>query len=567
MRFHGTAGVVLAASMLAAGAMTACSSQSRVPSIGYAIDNTITTYNGGTSAGAASGALAAFGRVLPGFGYTGPEGDTISDTDAGTANVVPGEALTVQYRLNPNGKYSDDVPTTCDDLVLAWAARSGRYTRPDDKGNPVPLFDAASTAGYSDIERVDCQPGSKDATVVFRAGRSDVDWRALFGAGDLMPAHIAAKAANVPGVVSVVQSGDQQAIERIANFWNTGWALTPGHLDLGLLPSAGPYRIESYSDEDGLILVANDKWWGNKAATPRIVIWPKNANPAAAVSSGSVQVVDVGTGSVPGLNLDGFTTTEAASPSTEQLILATAGVFDSPGARKAFGLCVPRSKLYDDLGHSGDRPATGLGSGVLNSRITGSDTLIYPGVSAAGVALSGGDVPGAQTALAGATPTVRIGYLGPDDRRAKTVAEIAEACKPAGITVQDAGSPDFTPNLLREGKVDAILAGTAARSGAAGSGSPTAALYALKTGSGTNYGNYTNARYNDIVDQLAVEPDPNKRLALSVEAENLLWGEMPSVPLFDQPRTVAFANGMHAAIANRTEAGSGWNMDRWVLQR
>src|SRR5206468_1938583 len=118
------------------------------------------------------------------------------------------EAQTVQYRLNADGVYSDGVPTSCDDLVLAWAARSGRYAKSVDRGQ-VPLFDAASTAGYADIERVDCQPGSKDATVVFRADHHYLPWRNLFTAGQLMPAHVAARVANVPNVVTAVQSGDQ----------------------------------------------------------------------------------------------------------------------------------------------------------------------------------------------------------------------------------------------------------------------------------------------------------------------------------------------------------------------
>mgnify|MGYP002653326690 CR=1 FL=1 len=74
----------------------------------------------------------------------------------------------------------------------------------------------------------------------------------------------------------------------------------------------------------------------------------------------------------------------------------------------------------------------------------------------------------ASAALGGAQPTVRIGYLGPDDRRAKTVAAIADSCKNAGITVQDTASGDFSPQALRDGKVDAVLAGPAGAAAAAG---------------------------------------------------------------------------------------------------
>src|SRR6478752_2397914 len=79
--------------LIATGA--ACSSpEDQVPSIGYAIDNVVTTYNANTVDGAASGARQAFVRVLPGLSYIGPEGTALSDGDMGTANTVPGDTLT-----------------------------------------------------------------------------------------------------------------------------------------------------------------------------------------------------------------------------------------------------------------------------------------------------------------------------------------------------------------------------------------------------------------------------------------------------------------------------------------
>ena len=83
---------------------------------------------------------------------------------------MPGDVLTIQYKLDP-GRLLGRRPVGLDDLVLAWAADSGRF----------PMFGAAGTAGYSDIDRVDCQPGSKDAVV--SSGREQfTDWRSLFGA-------------------------------------------------------------------------------------------------------------------------------------------------------------------------------------------------------------------------------------------------------------------------------------------------------------------------------------------------------------------------------------------------
>ncbi|MGW4324851.1 ABC transporter substrate-binding protein [Nocardia sp. NPDC004573] len=560
----------LAAGTLAAGLMVGCSSKNQVPSIGYATDAIIATYNGGSTLGASSGSPAVFSRVLTGFFYTGPDGQQVADTDYGTAKEVPGESQTIQYRLNPDGVYSDGVPTSCDDLVLAWAARSGRYTKPGDRG-PVPLFDAASTSGYDAIERVDCQPGSRDATVVFRPGRRYLPWRTLFTAGELMPAHVAARAANVPNVVSALQTGDPNALGRIAEFWNTGWTVpADGRLDLSRFPSSGPYRIESFGSEDGLVLVANERWWGNKPATGRIVVWPKTFDLKKKVGENAVGVLDIGAHSVKDLNLSGFSVQTVPGRGAEQLVLATGGVFSSIEARRAFALCLPRQTLFDKLGKAPDAPKTGLGSGPLNAHVVQQDSLFYPAVIGASKNYSGGDVANATRAVAASgapNPTVRIGYAGPDDRRAQTVALIAEACKPAGITVVDAGAPDFTPARLAEGKVDAVLGSTASAPGPAGSLGGVAATSALRTGSGLNFGRFGNGRYDAITDQLGADDNSAVQLNLLTEAENLLWAELPSIPLFATPRTIAFGKGLRNGIAAPTQAGSGWNMDRWVLER
>lgn len=555
------AGAAAAIALVAAAA--GCSTaEDQVQSIGYAIDNVLTTYNANTVDGAASGARQAFSRVLTGLSYIGPEGSALSDGDVGTAATVPADVLTVAVKLNPQAVYSDGVPMACEDLVLAWAAGSGRF----------PMFRAAANAGYADIERVDCQPGSKDATLVFRPGRAFAEWRALFGATAVMPSHVAARAAGVPDLVNAVHSNDVPALERVAEFWNNGWKLVPDQLDLTLFPASGPYRIESYTSDGGLVLVANERWWGNKPATAQIVVWPKGADLESKTASGEIDVIDAGAGSMAGLNPGGgFSVTTAPSRSSEQLVLATSGVLESTAARRALALCVPRQQLFDRLGHPDFDKPSGLGSGVLSSRIVQPDMLIYPSVAAVeGARYLHPDVPAAIAARteSGQGPiTVRVGYLAPDTRRAETVKAIAEACAPADITVQDAGSPEFTPTALGAGGLDAILGGTASAQGAAGTDSEVPPAYSLVAGSGTNFGGYRNGRITAIAEQLAVDTAEGSRLNLSTEAEGILWNDLPSIPLFNEPRTTVFADGLHAAVPNPTVSGVGWNMDRWILLR
>ena len=562
-RITAVSGAGLLATVVLAGSLVGCSEEGeQIPSIGYAIDNTVTTYNANSVAGAVSGARQAFARVLPGFNYTGPEGGPVADTDIGTANAMPGDALTIQYKLNPNSVYSDGVPMSCDDLVLTWAANSGRF----------PMFDAASTAGYSDIDRVDCQTGAKDAVVTFKAGRTVTDWKSLFDATSMMPAHVVASAAGVPDIVAAVQNSDADALTRVADFWNDGWTMAPGDLDLAKFPASGPYKVESFSEDEGLVLVANDRWWGNRPATSRIVVWPKSSDVSARIGDGSVEVVDVAAGSAPDLDLGGFDVTEVPSRSVEQFVLSTSGLFENAAGRRAFAACLPREELASKFGIAAESDEAGAASGgPVDTRVTAPDSLVHQSVAGAvGGRYETADTAAAADALAdtgNTSATVRVGYLGPNPRRAEIVAAVAAACAPAGITVQDVASPEFTPTMLRDGQVDVVLAGTASAPGAAGTAAATTAMYALRSGIRSNFGDYSNGRVDQIVDQLAVDSSTATQLSLSTEAENILWSDVPTVPLFDQPRTVAFATGLQAGAVNPTRSGAGWNMDRWVLRR
>ncbi|WP_174247046.1 ABC transporter substrate-binding protein [Rhodococcus rhodochrous] len=555
------------ASTLAFSTVACGTDEEPVHSIGYAIDNTVTTYNANTVDGAASGARQAFARVLPGFGYVGPSGRVIADTDIGTASVVPGEGLTVQYRLSPNAVYSDGVPMSCDDLVLAWAASSGRFTAPDESGEQVPLFDAAHRGGYADIDRVDCRPGSKEATVVFRPGREDTNWKALFGATELMPAHVAAGRSGVSDLVGAITANDTDAVRRIAEFWNTGWSLTPGEIDPALFPSAGPYRIESYTAEDGLTLVANERWWGNAPGTDRIVVWPRGTDTSAAAEDGRIHVVDVAEGSVGHSNLgDGADVSTVVSRNLEQLVFATSGVFQDPAARRAVALCTPRTQLFDELGASDE--SNGV-TGPITSRLLAPDSPLYPQTVPTAERYAEVDIDAARSereASGQDRMQVRIGYLGPDERRARTVELIGESCREAGIEIVDAGSDSFTPSQLTAGEVDAILVGTATAAGAGGAADMEHARDALHSGAGSNVGGYSIGRVDELLDGLLVAKDNAAIAGLATEAERILWGDVPTLPLFAQPRTIGFAAGMHAGVPNPTTAGAGWNMDRWILR-
>src|SRR5947209_5363541 len=250
----------LAAALTAPFALTGCSG-SAAPQIDYVVDGTLLSYNTNTVIGAASAGAQAFARTLTGFGYHGPDGQVVADRDFGTVSVVGGAPLVLDYQINDNAVYSDGKPVTCDDLVLTWAAQSGRFSG----------FQAASQAGYVDIANVECMPGQKKARVSFAPDRSVVDYTQLFTATSLLPSHVIADQLNVD-VTAALLSNNGPLVAQVAKLWNTIWDLKPG-VDLKRFPSSGPYKIESILDGGAVVLAANDRWWGPKPITKRVTVW------------------------------------------------------------------------------------------------------------------------------------------------------------------------------------------------------------------------------------------------------------------------------------------------------
>ena len=70
-----------------------------------------------------------------------------------------------------------------------------------------------------------------------------------------------------------------------------------------------------------------------------------------------------------------------------------------------------------------------------------------------------------------------------------------------------------------------------------------------------------------IIATLAITTDPKEQARLLGDSSPILWGDMPTLPLYRQQRTVISAKKMYAVEGNPTKWGAGWNMDRWVYER
>lgn len=532
--------------VLAASTLTACSG-STAGRVDYVVDGLLSTYNVNTVVGAASAGAQAFARTLTGFGYHGPDGQVVADHDFGSVSVVGGSPLVLDYQIADNAIYSDGKPVTCDDLVLAWAAQSGRFGG----------FDAATQAGYVDIANIECTPGQKKARVSFIPDRGVVDYTQLFTATSMMPSHVISDTLGTD-ITTALLTSKGAIVEQVAKVWNSTWDLKPG-IDLKRFPSSGPYKIERVLDGGAVVLVANDRWWGPKAITKRITVWPQGGDIQDRVNNRSVDVVDVAAGSSGALTTpDNYERADAASAGIEQLIFAAQGPLATSAPRHAFALCTPRDVIARDAGVP-----------IANSRLSpaAEDALAAAEGATESAQFNKADPNAARAALNNATLTVRIGYRGPNARLAATVGSIAGSCAAAGITVSNVTLDTSGPQALRDGKIDVLLASTGGASGSGSTGSSALDAYDLHSGNGNNLSGYANPQVDGIIGALAVSADPAERARLLAEGAPILWGDMPTLPLYRQQRTLLMSKKMYAVSRNPTRWGAGWNMDRWALMQ
>jgi peptide/nickel transport system substrate-binding protein len=531
--------------LLASAGLGGCADKA-AREVNYAVDGLLNTYNTNTLTGAASAGPQAFARTLTGFSLHGPDGQVLADNEFGSVTVSGREPLVVDYQIADAAVYSDGKPVTCDDMVLAWAAQSGRF----------PGFNAASQAGYLDIAGIECQPGQKKARVNFLPTRSIVDYNQLFTATSMMPSHVLSDGLGLD-VTAAILSGDPGAIGRIAEAWNTTWNLK-ADIDLKKFPSSGPYKIDSVLPEGAVVLTANDAWWGAKPVTKRITVWPRGVDVQDRINNGTFHVVDVATGSSGALTVpDGYQRSEIPSAGIEQLIFAAQGVLATPEARRAVAHCVPRDVIAANA-------AVPIANSRLNTVTDDAYSVLETGPLSDQYNLANADA--ARAELQGGAITMRLGYQSPNPRLAAAVAAITQSCAAAGVTVVDVTADAVGPQTLRDGQIDALLSSVGGAAGSGSTGSAAMDDYTLRAGNGNNLSGYNNPQVDGIIAALAVTTDPKEQARLLGDAAPMLWEDMPTLPLYRQQRTVISAKKMFGVENNPTKWGAGWNMDRWRLE-
>jgi len=475
--------------------------------------------------------------------------DTNYVTSVKTTSTNP---QTIVYQINPKAVWSDGTPISASDFIYNWQAQSGNPKYTDVGGK---AFEPAGTAGYNQIKSVTGSNGGKTVTVVFSTPFGD--WQSLFG--DLIPAHIAQKVG-----------------------FNNGFQT----FNSAVKVSGGPFEIQSYTQGQDVIEVRNPKWWGTPTPLDKLVfrifaddnqIPPalqnnevNGANPAQAslqFKDAIASVQNLNTNIIPGLEFQHMDFNQAnpylAKLAVRQAIAA--GTNRDEMVARIVGPITPTVKPLNNRIYMPNQPQyTDTSGGAGNFDPAKAKQLLQ----SAGMTMgSDGYFHPNSGPQAGKDLTFSISTTSGEPVRAEIEQLFQADMKNIGIKIN---IQNYSPNTLfgtvgPKSEFDIIEFAWVSTPFASGN----YAIYCSYTNSnlcGENWDHYANPEVDKLLNQAATSLDPATAASLYNQVDALLWKDMVTLPLFQQPQLYTWSNSYGNILANPSSSGLTWNAQTWGLK-
>jgi len=496
--------------------------------------------------------------------------ELVIDESWGTYEVVSEDPLSIKYTYADTAKWSDGVAGSPADLLLEWAAQSGKFNNVepelDADGNVVNqeavdagiYFDAANPA----VALITETPEIEDDSITLVYSKPYADWATALD--NNLPAHIVAQRAlgiedpqeATDALVKAIQDEDPAALSKIAKVWSDDWNFASLPDDPQLLVTSGPYTITEFKEEQYLTLSANPDYEGDKKAVFDKVTIRYNGDPMGqvqALQNGEVDLIspqstaDVLTALQAIDTLEVETNVEGTYEHVD-MQQANGGPFDpatyggdaekAKKVRQAFLKTIPRERIVTDLIAPLNPEAE-----VRNSFTQVPGSPMYDGIvdmNGQQEAYGEVDIDGAKALLAEAgVPAVQVRLLfDPNNtRRVNQFEIIKQSAAEAGFdVVAYTVQTDWGTDLSNATSFyDAALFGWQSTSTAV-----TEPDANYRTGSTNNYFGYSNPEVDALFDELQTETDAAEQERILGDVEKHLVDDAFGVTLFQHPGITAY---------------------------
>ncbi len=492
-------------------------------------------------------------QVWPSVFIVQPNLKPVLDTDIVTsAKLTKKNPQTTVYTINPKATWSDGVPINADDFIYNWQSQSGDPKFKDLGGKP---YEAASTSGYNQIKSVTGSNGGKTVTVVY--SKPYGDWKALFS--PMIPAHISKKVG-----------------------FNDGWS-TFGAAEK---VSGGPFALQSYSKGSDLIEVQNPKWWGVKAHLSKVIFRfiLDDSQQAPAVQNGEANMVNP---ALPGLDfydsvkaISGFNVSVLPGLEFQHMDFNEANPYLAKvQIRRAIAWGTDRAQI---AGRTGGEISKGLGP--LNNRIYMTTQPEYKDVSGT---YSKFDPSLAKKTLQQAGMTMGSdGYFhpnfGPEKGKDFTLSistttgvpvrsDIEQLFKAqmktigVKINIQNYTADKLFGTIGPKSEFDIIEFAWVSTPFASGN-QPIYCSYTNTAVCGENWDHYADPKVDALFDQALSTLNPEQASVDYNKIDALLWKDMATLPLFQQPQLYGWSTKYTNIAPNTSSVGIPWNANEWGVK-
>jgi peptide/nickel transport system substrate-binding protein len=456
---------------------------------------------------------------------------------------------TIVYKINKKAKWSDGVPINATDFVYNWQAQSGNPKYTDKGGKP---FEPAGTSGYNQIKSVTGSNGGKTVTVVF--SKPYGDWKALFS--PLIPAHVAKKVG-----------------------FNEGFASFGPAAQV----SGGPFEIQSYKQGSNLVEVPNPHYWGPKPHLSKLIyrfILDDSQQPPA-VQNGEVNIVNP---ALPGLDfysatksISGFQVSvepglefqhidfnetnpylakasirHAIAWGTDRDTIAERSAGEIDHSLKALNnhIYMPTQPEYKDVSGNFSKFNPSLAKQTLkkSGMTMGSDGYFHPNFGPE----KGQPFTLSISTTAGVPVRSDIEQLFKSQMKAIGVK----------INIQNYTADKLFGTIGPKGEFDMIEFAWVSTPFASGNQSIYCS-YTNTTVCGSNWDHYADKKVDTLFNKALTTVDSGKAAALYNQVDGVLWKDMATLPLFQQPQLFGWSTKYGNVFPNTSSTGIPWNATQW----
>jgi peptide/nickel transport system substrate-binding protein len=469
-----------------------------------------------------------------------------------SARLTSTNPQTVVYQINPKAVWSDGVPINASDFIYNWHAQSGSPAYKDVGGK---TFLPASTSGYSQIKSITGSNGGKTVTLVF--SKPYGDWQSLFSQNTpLLPAHIGKKVGFDSG------------------FQNFGPAVQV---------SGGPYEIQSYTKGEDLVEARNPHYWGPAGKLSKIVfrfILDDSQQPPA-VQNGEVNMVNPVIASIPFLDtvksIQNFTVSVQPSLEFQHFDFNESNPYlAQAGIRHAIAYGTNRQEMVTRI----VAPLTPKIKPLQNRLIMPTEA----GFADTSNGFGAFDPAKAKQLLQQAGMTMGSdGYFQPKSGPEKGQDFSLNVSTTSGVPVRSEIEQLFQANMKAIGvKINIqnysanTLFGTIGPKGEFDiiefawvispfrSGNESIyCSYTDTTNCGNNWDHYASPKVDSMFARALSTLDQTQATALYNQIDGLLWSDMVTLPLFQDPDLYGWSSSYGNIVPNNSNVGITWNANQW----